>query len=39
MNTSPNNSVLVNRLIRMGVTDPQVAYAMMARYLRTGVLK
>ena len=39
MNTSPNNSVLVNKIIKMGVTDPQVAHAMMEQYLRTGKLK
>jgi hypothetical protein len=39
MNTNPNNSVLVNRIIRMGVTDPAVAHAMMEQYLRTGKLK
>jgi hypothetical protein len=30
---------LYQRLIAMGVTDPQVAHAMIERYLRTGVLK
>ena len=38
MKISPNNSVLVNKIIAMGVTDPEVAIEMMARYLRTGVL-
>jgi hypothetical protein len=38
MKISPNNSVLVNKIIAMGVTDPIVAHEMMARYLRTGVL-
>ena len=38
MKISPNNSVLVNRIIKMGVTDPKVAHAMMDRYLKTGIL-
>jgi hypothetical protein len=38
MNTSPNNSVLVNRIIRMGVTDPLVAAKMLDHYLKTGIL-
>ena len=29
---------LTQRIIAMGITDPEVAYAMIARYLRTGVL-
>lgn len=33
-----NNSVLVNKIIKMGVTDPVVAREMIARYLRTGKL-
>jgi hypothetical protein len=39
MNTSPNNSVLVNKLIKMGVTDPKVAHQIMDHYLKTGKLK
>jgi hypothetical protein len=39
MNTSPNNSVLVNKIISMGVTDPLVAHKIMAHYLKTGKLK
>ena len=39
MNTSKNNSVLVNKLIKMGVTDPKIAHRMMAHYLKTGKLK
>lgn len=31
-------SKLIQRIIAMGVTEPEVAYEMMARYLRTGVL-
>ena len=36
MKISPNNSVLVNKLISMGVTDPDIAHRIMAEYLRTG---
>ena len=39
MNTSPNNSVLVNKLIRMGVTDPDKANKIMDHYLKTGKIK
>ena len=39
MNTSPNNSVLVNKIIKMGVTDPAIAHMMMANYIKTGKLK
>ena len=38
MNTSPNNSRLVNKLISMGVTDANIAYRIMAEYLQTGKL-
>jgi hypothetical protein len=38
MNTSPNNSVLVNKLIRMGVTDSNIAWKIMNEYLQTGKL-
>ena len=38
MNTSPNNSVLVNKLISMGVTDANIAHRIMAEYLQTGKL-
>jgi hypothetical protein len=36
MNTSKNNSVLVNKLIKLGVTDPDIAHQIMAHYLKTG---
>ena len=36
MNTSKNNSVLVNKLIKMGVTDPDKASKIMDHYLKTG---
>lgn len=36
MNISPNNSVLVNKLISMGVTDSEVARKIMENYLKTG---
>jgi hypothetical protein len=36
MNTSPNNSVLVNKIISMGITDAEVAHKIMAHYLKTG---
>jgi hypothetical protein len=39
MKISPNNSVLVNKLIKMGVTDPLIAHKIMAHYLKTGKLK
>ena len=38
MNTSKNNSVLVNKLIKLGVTDPAIAHRIMADYLQTGKL-
>ena len=38
MKINPNNSVLVNKIIAMGVTDFEVAAEMMARYLKTGIL-
>ena len=38
MNTSPNNSVLVNKLIRMGVTNSDIAHRIMSEYLQTGKL-
>ena len=38
MNISPNNSVLVNRIISMGVTDAEVARRIMDHYLKTGKL-
>jgi hypothetical protein len=36
MSTSKNNSVLVNKLIKMGVTDPEIAHKIMDHYLKTG---
>ena len=36
MNTSPNNSVLVNKLIKMGVTNSDIAHKIMDHYLTTG---
>ena len=33
-----NNSVLVNKLIEMGVTDSEVAYKIINHYLKTGIL-
>ena len=33
-----NNSVLVNKLIKMGITDPEIAHKIMQHYLKTGVL-
>jgi hypothetical protein len=39
MNISPNNSVLVNKIISMGVTDPKVAHKIMDHYLKTGKIK
>ena len=36
MNTSPNNSVLVNKLIKLGVTDPDKAHKIIMEYMRTG---
>jgi hypothetical protein len=39
MNTSPKNSVLVNKLIKMGVTDPLIAQRIIENYLKTGKLK
>jgi hypothetical protein len=39
MNTSKNNSVLVNKLIKMGVTDPLIAHKIIENYLKTGKLK
>jgi hypothetical protein len=33
-----NNSVLVNRIIKMGVTDSKLAHKMMDYYLKTGIL-
>ena len=36
MNTSPNNSVLVNKLIKLGVTDPDKAEKIIMEYMRTG---
>ena len=36
MHTSPNNSVLVNKIISMGITDAEVAHKIMAHYLKTG---
>ena len=38
MNTSPNNSVLVNKIISMGVTNSDIAHRIMAEYLQTGKL-
>ena len=32
------NSVLVNKIIAMGVTDSEVAHKMIAHYLKTGIL-
>jgi hypothetical protein len=32
------NSVLVNKLIKMGVTDFEVASKMIDHYLKTGIL-
>lgn len=29
---------LTQRIIAMGITDPELAHAMIARYLRTGVV-
>ena len=33
-----NNSVLVNRIIEMGVTDFELAYKMIDHYIKTGIL-
>jgi hypothetical protein len=33
-----NYSVLVNRIIKMGVTDSELAHKMMDHYLKTGIL-
>jgi hypothetical protein len=33
-----HNSVLVNRIIKMGVTDSELARKMMDHYLKTGIL-
>jgi hypothetical protein len=33
-----NNSVLVNRIIKMGVTDFELASKMVAHYIKTGIL-
>ena len=38
MNISPNNSVLVNKIINMGITDAEVARKIMDHYLKTGKL-
>jgi hypothetical protein len=35
---SNQNSVLVNRIIKMGVTDFELAQKMMDYYLKTGIL-
>jgi len=35
---SNNNSVLVNRIIKMGVTDFELAHKMIDHYLKTGIL-
>ena len=36
MNISPNNSRLVNKIIKMGVTDSDIARKIMDHYLKTG---
>jgi hypothetical protein len=36
MNINPNNSVLVNKIISMGITDPDIAHKIVAHYLKTG---
>jgi hypothetical protein len=33
-----NNSVLVNKIIKMGVTDFELASKIMDHYLKTGIL-
>ena len=33
-----HNSVLVNKIIKMGVTDSEVAFKIMDHYLKTGIL-
>ena len=39
MNTSNNNSVLVNKLIKLGVNDPDTARIIIDEYIRTGIIR